>query len=155
MSSVTVRYKNRIALFVFLVLFWGLTGAALLTSEKISSFVVVPVWTVYLAFLVLSFRATLRRKIILEPHRIGWHNGWRRETKWCAKSDVIAAYAIDHAKVGSHGPNPAVNRMARTFKGYGIVVREPDANKDPVLVCDPLHHSVQGHVDTAARTHQR
>lgn len=121
--SVTIVFRKMIALFVLLLLMWGFLGAALLSSENISSLVVVPIWTLFLAIFVMLARVVDRRKLILEEDRIGWHNGWQRDVKWYPRAEVVAAYEIDQRR------NIAVSRSLRAYKGYGIVLRDPEANK--------------------------
>lgn len=123
MPSVTIRYKKMIPLFVLLFAMWGFAGAALLESENISTLVVVPIWTACLASLVMSARAAVTRKIILERDRIGWHNGWRRGVKWYPRSNVVAAYEIDQRR------NTTLARSLKVYKGYGIVLRDPGASR--------------------------
>lgn len=123
MSSVVISFKKMVPLFILLFLMWGFTGAALLSSENISSAVVVPIWIFFLAVFIMSARVVIRRKLILEEGRIGWHNGWRRDVKWYPRADVVAAYEIDHRR------DVTVNQALRVFKGHAIVLRDPKANR--------------------------
>lgn len=122
MPSVTIVYNKAIPLLTLLLAIWGFTGAALLTSENISAWVVIGVWTLYLAMIIFAARAAFTRKIILEEHRIGWHNGVRRNVKWYPRKDIVAAYQIDHRR------DATLHRAVKPYKGHGIVVRNPQAN---------------------------